>query len=427
APKVKDVRALTDYGFSFIYVIFEDNTDIYWTRTRVLEYLSKVITDLKVDAEVEIGPDATGLGWIFQYALLDKSGKYSLEEIRAFQDFYLKYEPQSVKGVAEVASIGGFVKQYQIIVDPNKLNYFDISINDIADVIKRSNLETGARLVEFSGREYMITVRRYINSLKDIENLAIKVNSSGVPIRIRDVAEVKFGPDIRRGLADLDGMGEVVGGIVIMRYKENALEVINRIKEKIKEIKLPEGLELVVTYDRSDFILKAIDTLKRKLIEEKIVVSLVIIIFLLHIPSSVSPIITLPISVVLSFIPLYYLKVTSNIMSLGGIAITLGALSDATVAIIENVHKKISTYSDKSNIPDDLIINAIKEVARPSFFTLLVMAISFIPVLALESIEGRLFKPLAYAKIFVMFFSAIPAITLTPALITALIRTKKLK
>ncbi|MEO0269052.1 MAG: CusA/CzcA family heavy metal efflux RND transporter [candidate division WOR-3 bacterium] len=427
APKVKDIRAFSDYGFSFIYVIFEDGTDIYWARSRVLEYLSKIIPSLPSDVKVEIGPDATGLGWVFEYALVDKSGKHSLDELRTFQDFHLKYALQSVKGVAEVASVGGFVRQYQIIVDPVKIASLGISIDEISRAVKASNEEIGARLIEFSGIEYMITVRGYIKDIKDIENIVLKVREDGVPVRVKDVAEVKLGPDIRRGVVELDGMGEVVGGIVVMRYKENALNVIKRVKEKLKEIKLPDGVELVITYDRSDLIIKSIETLKRKLFEEMLVVSLVIIIFLFHFSSSLIPVLTLPIAVIISFIPMYYMKMTSNIMSLGGIAIAIGAMVDAAIAVVENVHKKLSILKESGEVANyrEVMINAIKEVGRPSFFTLLVIAVSFTPIFALEAFEGRLFKPLAFTKNFAMFFSAILAITLSPALITLLIRLKK--
>lgn len=427
APKVKDIRGFSDYGFSYIYVIFEDGTDVYWARSRVLEYLSKIISQLPKEANVEIGPDATGIGWVFEYALVDKTGKHSLADLRTFQDWHLKYALQSVKGVAEVASVGGFVKQYQVIVNPNALLARKISISDVVRAVKESNQEIGARLLEFSGREYMVTVRGYIKTLKDIEEAVVKVDMNGVPVRVRDVATVRFGPDIRRGVAELDGIGEVVGGIVVMRYKENALDVINRVKKKLQEVKLPEGVELVITYDRSDLILKAIDTLKRKLIEEMMVVSLVIFLFLLHFSSSLVPVLTLPIAAVLSFIPMYYMKLTSNIMSLGGIAIAIGAMVDASIVVVENTHKKLAYWSESGGKGDyrGIMIQAIKEVGRPSFFSLLVIAISFLPIFTLEAFEGRLFKPLAFTKNFAMFFSAVLAITLSPAIITFLIRVDR--
>ncbi len=427
APRVKDIRGFSDYGFSYVYVIFEDGTDVYWARSRVLEYLSKIISQLPEEVNVEIGPDATGVGWVFEYALVDKTGKHSLADLRTFQDWHLKYALQSVKGVAEVASVGGFVKQYQVIVNPNALLAYKISVSDVVRAVKQSNQEIGARLLELSGREYMVTVRGYIKSLKDIEGAVVKVDENGVPVRVRDVATVRFGPDIRRGVAELDGEGEVVGGIIVMRYKENALDVINRVKKKLQEVKLPEGVELVVTYDRSDLILKAIDTLKRKLIEEMVVVSLVILLFLLHFSSSLVPVLTLPIAALLSFIPMYYMKLTSNIMSLGGIAIAIGAMVDASIVVVENTHKKLAHWSESGKKGDyrDVMIQAIKEVGRPSFFSLLVIAISFLPIFTLEAFEGRLFKPLAFTKNFAMFFSAVLAVTLSPAIITSLIRVER--
>jgi len=417
APKVKDIRGFSDYGFSYVYIIFEDGTDVYWARSRVLEYLSKVIPQLPEGVTPELGPDATGVGWVFEYALVDRSGKHSLEELRTFQDWHLKYALQSVKGVAEVAAVGGFVKQYQVVVNPNALLAYGISIKDIVMAVKESNQEVGARLLDLSGTEYMVTIRGYIRSLKDIEETVLKVKN-GVPVRIKDVAQVRFGPDIRRGIAELNGEGEVVGGIVVMRYKENALNVIKRVKEKLKEIKLPEGVELVITYDRSELILAAVNTLKKKLIEEMTVVSLVILIFLLHIPSALIPILTLPIAALISFIPMYYMRLTSNIMSLGGIAIAIGAMVDAAIVVVENAHKKLSHWEEDGRKGDyhEVLITAIKEVGRPSFFSLLVIAIAFLPIFTLEAFEGRLFKPLAFTKNFAMFFGAVLAITLDPAI-----------
>lgn len=424
APKVKDIRGFSDYGFSYVYVIFEDGTDVYWARSRVLEYLSKITSQLPKEVNVEIGPDATGIGWVFEYALVDKSGKHSLEELRTFQDWHLKYALQSVKGVAEVASVGGFVKQYQVVVNPYALLAYKISVSDVVRAVKQSNQESGARLLEFSGREYMVTVRGYIKSLEDIESAVVKVGENGVPVRVKDVATVRLGPDIRRGVTELDGEGEVVGGIVVMRYGENALNVINRVKKKISEVKLPEGVELVITYDRSDLIERAVETLKRKLIEEMIVVSLVIFIFLLHFSSSLVPFFTLPVAALISFIPMYYMRLTSNIMSLGGIAIAIGAMVDASIVVVENTHKKLSRWQEEGRRGDyrEIMIQAIKEVGRPAFFSLLVIAISFLPIFTLEAFEGRLFKPLAFTKNFAMFFSSVVAITLSPAIITLLIR-----
>src|SRR3989339_1466546 len=417
APKVKDIRAFSDYGYSYVYIIFEDGTDVYWARSRVLEYMSKVSQQLPSDAKLELGPDATGVGWIYEYALVDESGRHSLDELRTFQDWHLKYALQSVKGVSEVASIGGFVKQYQVVVNPNALQAYHISLSEVVMAVKKANQETGARLLEFSGAEYMVTVRGYIKSKEDIAEAVLKVDANGVPVKIRNIAKVEFGPEIRRGVAELDGKGETVGGIVVMRYKENALNTIERVKEKLKQIQLPDGVKIVPTYDRSELIIRAVDTLKHKLIEEMLVVSLVILIFLLHVPSAIIPIITLPIAALMAFIPMHYMKLTSNVMSLGGIAIAIGAMVDAAIVVVENAHKELARWQDEGRKGDYkvVLLNAIKEVARPSFFSLIVIAVAFIPIFSLEGMEGRLFKPLAFTKNFAMFFAAILAITLDPA------------
>ena len=418
APKVKDIRAFSDYGYSYVYIIFEDGTDVYWARSRVLEYMSKVSQQLPSDAKLELGPDATGVGWIYEYALVDESGRHSLDELRTFQDWHLKYALQSVKGVSEVASIGGFVKQYQVVVNPNALQAYNISLSEVVMAVKKANQETGARLLEFSGAEYMVTVRGYIKSKEDIAEAVLKVDANGVPVKIRNIAKVEFGPEIRRGVAELDGKGETVGGIVVMRYKENALNTIERVKEKLKQIQLPDGVKIVPTYDRSELIIRAVDTLKHKLIEEMLVVSLVILIFLLHVPSAIIPIITLPIAALMAFIPMHYMKLTSNVISLGGIAIAIGAMVDAAIVVVENAHKELARWQDEGKKGDyhEVLLNAIKEVARPSFFSLIVIAVAFIPIFSLEGIEGRLFKPLAFTKNFAMFFAAFLAITLDPAI-----------
>ncbi|MFA7329120.1 MAG: CusA/CzcA family heavy metal efflux RND transporter, partial [Candidatus Ratteibacteria bacterium] len=418
APKVKDIRGFSDYGFSYVYVVFEDGTDIYWARSRVTEYLSKVTSQLPPGVQTEIGPDATGLGWVFEYALVDDTGKNSLEDLTTFQNWRLKYALQSVKGVSEVASVGGFTKQYQVTIDPNALLAYNLPLNDVVMALQKSNQEAGARLLEISGREYMVTIRGYLKSLKDIEDIVLKTDQNGVPVRISNVATVQFGPDIRRGVAELNGRGEVVGGIVIIRYQENALEVINRVKEQLKTIQLPEGVKLVITYDRSEIIHRAINTLKSKLREEMIVVSLIILLFLLHFPSAIIPIITLPIAVLIAFIPMYYMKLTANIMSLGGIAIAIGAMVDAAIVVVENSHKKLSHWEEGGRQGDyrEVLISAIKEVGQASFFSLLVIAVAFMPIFTLEGIEGRLFKPLAFTKNFALFFAAVLAITLDPAI-----------
>lgn len=426
APKVKDIRGFSDYGYSYVYVIFEDGTDVYWARSRVLEYLSKVTPTLPSGVKTEIGPDATGVGWVFQYALVDKSGQHSIEELRAFQDWHLRYALQSVKGVAEVASVGGFVRQYQVILKPEALLAYKIPVKDVVMAIRMSNNDIGARLLEISGREYMVTGRGYLKSVADIEEIVVKHDMNGVPVRIKDLAKVTLGPDIRRGIAELDGQGEVVGGIVVMRYGENALEVIKRVKERLKTIELPPGVEIVTTYDRSDLIQRSINTLKSKLIEEMITVALVILIFLWHFRSALIPIFTLPLAVLLSFIPMYYMKLTSNIMSLGGIAIAIGAMVDATIVLVENTHKRLEHYDPASGLSrEHTIIESLKEVGRPIFFSLLVIAISFMPIFTLEAYEGRLFKPLAYTKNLAMAFAAVVAITVAPALILTLLKKSK--
>ena len=420
APQVKAIRGFSDFGFSYVYVIFKDGTDIYWARSRTLEYLSKIIPRLPEGVKTELGPDATGVGWVFQYALVDKSGKNSLQELRSFQDWYLRYHLQSVPGVAEVASIGGFVKQYQITVDPNRLLAYNIPITTVIDAVRNGNQEVGGRLLEFSGAEYMIRGHGYAKSIEDLEEIVVATDKNGTPLLVKNLATVATGPEIRRGLADLDGGGDVVGGTVIMRFGENALNVINRVKAKLKEIEptLPEGTEIKVTYDRSELILKAIETLKHQLVEEMIIVSLVILIFLWHFPSAVIPIVTIPIAVLLSFIPLYGMKLTSNIMSLSGIAISIGVLVDGAIVEVENAYKRLEQWVEGGRKGDyhAVRLQALKEVGPSVFFSLLVIAVAFLPIFTLVDQEGRLFKPLAWSKNLAMVIAAILAITLDPAL-----------
>jgi Cu(I)/Ag(I) efflux system membrane protein CusA/SilA len=421
APKVKAIRGLSDFGFSYVYIIFEDGTDIYWARSRALEYLSKIIPRLPEGVQTELGPDATALGWVFQYGLVDTSGSHSLADLRSLEDWHLRYYLQSVPGVAEVASIGGFVRQYQVNVNPNALLAYNIPLEKVIEAIRRGNNDVGGRLVEFTGREYMVRGRGYAKTVQDIKSIVIDTDhKSGTPILVKDIADVSLGPDIRRGVSELDGKGEIAGGIVVMRYGENALKVIKRIKEKIKEIEpsLPAGVKIITTYDRSELILRSIDTLKHTLIEELIIVSVVILIFLLHIPSAIIPILTLPIAVIISFIPMYGFRITANIMSLGGIAIAIGAMVDAAVVVVEQTHKKLEHWEEEGRPGDykEVVISAVKEVGGPSFFSLLVIAVSFIPIFALEAQEGRLFKPLAFTKNFAMIVAAILAITLDPAM-----------
>ncbi len=420
-PRVKDIRGFSDFGYSYVYVIFEDGTDIYWARSRTLEYLSSILPRLPEGVQVELAKDATAVGWIFQYALVDTTGQRNLAELRALQDWYLRYALQSVPGVAEVAPIGGFVRQYQVNLDPNALLAYRVPLDAVVRAIRQGNNDVGGRLIEFSGREYMVRGRGYIRSLRDVENIVVGVNpETGTPILVKHLGTVALGPDIRRGIAELDGEGETVGGIVIMRYGENALKVIERVKARLAEIErsLPEGVKIVTTYDRSELILRSIATLKRTLVEELAIVSVVILIFLWHIPSALIPIITIPIAVLLSFIPMYAMKITANIMSLGGIAIAIGAMVDAAIVVVEQTHKRLEQWEAAGRPGDfrDVVIRAVKEVGRPSFFTLLVIAVSFMPVFALEAQEGRLFKPLAFTKNFAMAIAAVLAITLDPAI-----------
>jgi len=424
-PKVKDIRAFSDFGYSYIYIIFEEGTDIYWARSRTLEYLNSVVPRLPQGVNVELAKDATAVGWVYQYALVDETGKYSLDQMRSYQDWYLRYALQAVPGVAEVAPIGGFVRQYQVNVDPNKLLAYKIPLNMVVEAVRKSNNDVGARLVEQSGREYMVRGRGYIKSLDDISGIPLMVNEqTGTPILVRDVATVAFGPDIRRGVADIDGKGETVGGVVIMRFGENAQKVIERVHAKIVEIEptLPPGLKIVSTYDRSGLIDRSVENLKRTLIEELIIVSLVILIFLWHFPSAVIPITMIPITVILVFIPIQLSGMSANIMSLGGIAVAIGAMIDASVVMVEQIHKKLEHWEAEGQpgSRSAVLLAAIKEVGGPSFFALLVIAVSFLPVFTLEAQEGRLFKPLAFTKNFSMAIAAVLAITLVPATVGVL-------
>ncbi len=428
APRVRTVRGLSDFGYSYVYIIFDEGTDIYWARSRVLEYLSAVLPRLPQGVNTELGPDASGLGWVFQYALVDTSGQHSLADLRSIQDWYLRYPLQAVPGVAEVASLGGFVRQYQVNVDPNRLSAYNIPIGKVTDAIRTGNNDVGGRLLELSGAEYMVRGRGYAQSESDIGNIVLTTSDNGVPIRIRDVGQVVLGPDIRRGIAELDGKGEVAAGIVVMREGENALRVIDSVKAKLKELEpgLPRGVKLVVTYDRSELILRSIENLRPTLTEELITVTIVIFVVLWHIPSAIIPVLTIPTAILISFIPMQRMGLTSNIMSLGGIAIAIGAMVDAAIVVVEQTHKKLEEWEHggrKENYRD-VIISAVKEVGGPSFFALLVIAVSFLPILTLEAQEGRLFRPLAYTKNFAMIVAAVLAITLDPAMRLALTHTK---
>jgi copper/silver efflux system protein len=429
APHVSMVRGSSDYGFSYVYVIFDEGTDIYWGRTRVLEYMSKITGQLPEGVSPKLGPDATGVGWAFQYALVDKTGQNNLQQMRSFNDWYLRYWLSSVPGVAEVATIGGFVKQYQVNVDPNRLLAYKVPLLQVMDAVRNGNNEVGARSLEMTGKEYLVRGRGYIQSLADIQNLAVAVGNNGTPIRIRDVARVELGPDMRRGIAELNGEGEVTGGTVVVRYGQNVRDVLERVKNKLNEVKssLPPGVEVVTTYDRSDLIDRSIDTLRHTLIEELVIVSVVILIFLWHIPSAIIPILTIPIAVILSFIPMHATGLTANIMSLGGIAIAIGAMVDASIVVVEQTHKRLEHWEaeGKPGSGRQVIIDAVKEVGAPSFFSLLVIAVAFMPIFALQYQEGRLFKPLAFTKNFSMAIAAVLAITLDPAIRLLFMRTRE--
>ncbi len=421
-PRVKRVRGVSEYGVSYVYVIFEDRTDLYWARSRVLEYLQKLTGKLPMGVTPTLGPDATGVGWVYQYALVDESGTHDLAQLRSLQDWSVRYQLESVPGVAEVSAIGGFVKQYQIEVDSNTLAAYRLPIKTVIEAVRNSNAEVSGRVLEMAGTEYVIRGRGYLRSVDDIELIPVGTDGRGTPILIRDIAHVQVGPDQRRGIAELDGKGQTVGGIVIMRAGENALAVIERIKARLDEITpaLPKGVHIVPTYDRSDLIHRAIAVLREKLLEESVIVSLVAVLFLFHLRSALVAILILPVAVLLAFIPMAYLKITSNIMSLGGIAIAIGAMVDAAIVMVENAHKRLeqSPHSDRI----ETIITAAKVVGRPLFFSLLVIAVSFLPIFALEAQEGRLFTPLAYTKTFAMLFATALSVTLAPVLMVVLIR-----
>jgi Cu(I)/Ag(I) efflux system membrane protein CusA/SilA len=431
APKVKFVRGESMFGKSFVYVIFQDGTDIYWARSRVIEYLNSVRGSLPEGVNPVIGPDATGVGWVYEYALIDKSGKHDLAALRSLQDWNIRYALESVEGVAEVAPVGGFVKQYQVDLDPNKLLAYHIPISDVVNAIRMSNQDVGGKTFEVSTTEFFVRGRGYIKSLEDFQDIVLKVQN-GTPVYLRQVGNVHIGPDIRRGVAELNGVGETVGGIVVMRYGENALRVIDGVKKKFEEIKkaLPEGVEIVPVYDRSELIHRAIDTLREKLLEESIIVAIVSILFLWHVRSALVAIITLPIAIILSFVPMLWLGLTSNIMSLGGIAIAIGAMIDAAIIMVENAHKALEHFRDEHGHDArgrerfEVVIAAAKSVGRPLFYSLLVITVSFIPVFSLEAQEGRLFRPLAFTKTFAMLFAAILGVVIVPVLMAWFIRGK---
>jgi Cu(I)/Ag(I) efflux system membrane protein CusA/SilA len=429
APRVKAVRGFSDFGYSYVYVVFEDGTDLYWARSRTSEYLSSVLARLPEGVRTELGPDATGLGWIYQYALVDTSGKQSIADLRSYQDWYLRYYLRSVPGVADVAPIGGYERQYQVNLDPNRLRAYGIPVSRVVEAVRSGNKESGGRLLEFGGTEYMVRGRGYARSIEDFENIPLSVTDNGSQVRIKDVGQVAMGPDLRRGVADLDGTGDVVSGIVVMRDGANALDVINRVKAKIKEIEpgFPAGVKLIPIYDRSELIHKTIGTVTETIVEVLITVALIILVFLWHFPSAAIPIVTMPVAVLLAFIPFRMMGISANIMSLAGVAIAFSELVDASIVVVEQTHKKLEQWQRTGRTRDyrEVVIDAIKEVAGPTFFALLVIAVSFLPVLTLQAEAGRMFRPLAYTKTLTMLAAAVLAVTLDPALRLLLTRVER--
>ena len=425
-PGAKTVRGYSFFNDSYVYVIFEEGTDLYWARSRVLEYLSQVAPQLPDEAEPALGPDATGVGWIYQYALVDRTGNHDLAQLRAIQDWFLKYELQTVEGVSEVAAIGGMVKQYQVVADPNKLRAYGLPLSRLREAIQQGNMETGGRVIEMAEAEYMVRASGYINSVEDLERIPLKVSGEGAPILLEDVAAIRLGPELRRGVGELNGEGEAAGGVVIMRWGGNALATIDRVKEKLEQLEagLPEGVEIVTTYDRSGLIERAIDTLTEKLIEEFIIVALVCALFLFHLRSALVVAISLPLGVLGAFIVMNAQGLNANIMSLGGIAIAVGAMVDATIVMIENVHARLEGKEVSGRERWRLIGEACVEVGPPIFFSLLIITLSFTPIFALEAQEGRMFKPLAFTKTYAMAAATALSVTLVPVLIGLLVRGK---
>ncbi|KPM75400.1 efflux RND transporter permease subunit [Pseudoalteromonas sp. UCD-33C] len=425
-PGAETVRGFSFFGDSYVYVIFNEDTDLYWARSRVQEYLSQVSARLPDSARPELGPDATGVGWIYLYALVDKTGKHDISQLRSLQDWFLKFELQTVPGVSEVASVGGMVKQYQVNVDPDKLRAYGIPLSLIQTAIKQGNQERGASVVEMAEAEYMVSSTGYIKSVADLEAIPLGTNANGTPLQLRDVADIKLGPQMRRGIAELNGEGEVTGGVVVMRFGENAEATIKLVKEKLESLKkgLPEGVEIIPVYDRSNLITQALDNLSSKLIEELIVVALVCVVFLFHIRSSIVAIITLPMGILTAFVVMYWQGINANIMSLGGIAIAIGAMTDGAIVMIENMHK----HMEKTPLTDEnrwqVVMDSAAEVGPALFFSLLIITVSFMPVFILEAQEGRMFSPLAYTKTYAMAASAGLAITLVPVLMGYFIRGK---
>ena len=428
SPHVKSVRGVSDFGYSYVYVIFDDGTDLYWARSRALEYMAGVLSRLPEGAKTELGPDATSLGWVFQYALVDTTGRHSLSELRSYQDWNLRYRLRSVAGVADVAPIGGYARQYQVNLDPNRLQGYGIPVSQVVNAVGEGNSETSARLLDFGGTEYMVRGRGYATSIEDFQNIVVADSEDGTPVRIKDLGEVVEGPDLRRGITDLNGDGEVVSGVVVMRSGENALDVIGRVKARLKEIEpgLPQGVRIVPIYDRSQLIHSTIKSAQETILEVVVTVALIVLVFLWHFPSAAVPLITMPAAVLLSFIPLRMMGVDVNVMSLAGVAIAFGELIDGSIVVVEQTHKKLEEWQRDGcrGKHSDVVLAAVKEVAGPTFFALLVIAISFLPVLTLQGQEGRMFRPLAYTKTLAMTVAAAMAITLDPALRLFLTRVK---
>lgn len=425
-PGAKTVRGFSFFGDSYVYIIFDENTDIYWARSRVQEYLSQVESRLPASAKAQLGPDATGVGWVYLYALVDKTNQLNISQLRSLQDWFLKFELQSVEGVSEVAAVGGMIKQYQVVVDPVKLRAYGLPLSLIQTAISQGNQETGASVIEMAEAEYMVTSTGYIKSVADLEAIPLGINAQGSALQLRDVANVRLGPQMRRGIAELNGEGEVAGGIVVMRYGENAQETISRVKAKLESLKqgLPEGVEIIPVYDRSTLIKSAVDNLSSKLFEELIIVALVCVVFLFHVRSSLVAIITLPMGILMAFIVMYWQGVNANIMSLGGIAIAIGAMTDGAIVMIENMHKHMEKTPLTKQNRWQIVTKSATEVGPALFFSLLIITVSFMPVFILEAQEGRMFAPLAYTKTYAMAASAGLAITLVPVLMGYFIRGK---
>ena len=425
-PGAKTVRGYSFFGDSYIYVIFDDDTDLYWARSRVLEYLSQVAPTLPATAKPQLGPDATGVGWVYIYALVDKTGKHDISQLRSLQDWFLKYELQTVPGVSEVAAVGGMVKQYQVKVDPEKLRAFGIPLSHIQEAVQRSNQEIGASVVEMGEAEYMVSVSGYLQNLADLESIPLGMNVKGTPLLLRDIADINLGPQMRRGIAELNGEGETVGGIVVMRYGDNAQQTINGVKDKIEKLKLglPEGVEIITVYDRSALIGRAVNNLWHKLLEEFAMVAVVCMVFLFHIRSSLVAIISLPVGILCAFIVMHLQGINANIMSLGGIAIAVGVMIDGAIVMIENMHKHMERKELTDRNRWQIVATSASEVGPSLFFSLLIITVSFLPVFALEAQEGRMFAPLAYTKTYAMAASAVLAITLVPVLMGYFVRGK---